>query len=297
MHRRFRHLHSLARPWACHTDTASARAPRPRSYGQRRVGLALVALGLCLLPLVVSAESPEAKGLAIAQEADRRELGFEDTVVSLQMVLRNARGQTSTRALIIRTKEVPDENDGDKGFVIFEEPRDVKGTALLTHAHIAKPDDQWLYLPALKRVKRISSVNKSGPFVGSEFAYEDMASQEVAKYTYRYLRDEPCGELVCFVVERYPVYKHSGYTRQITWIDQTEYRVQKVEFYDRKEALLKTLRLSDYQQYLDKYWRASTLDMENHQTGKSTQLVFRDYQFQTGLNDRDFTPAMLKRVR
>ncbi|ETX07271.1 MAG: membrane protein [Candidatus Entotheonella gemina] len=254
-------------------------------------------LVLCLLPLAVSAESPEAKGLAIAQEADRRELGFEDTVVSLQMVLRNTRGQTSERALVIRTKEVPDDNDGDKGFVIFQQPRDVKGTALLTHTHVAKPDDQWLYLPALKRVKRISSVNKSGPFVGSEFAYEDMASQEVAKYTYRYLRDEPCGDLTCFVVERYPVYKHSGYTRQITWIDQAEYRVQKVEFYDRKEALLKTLRLSGYQQYLDKYWRASTLDMENHQTGKSTQLVFSDYQFRTGMKDRDFTPAMLKRVR
>ncbi len=257
----------------------------------------LAGLVLCLLPLAVSAESPEEKGLAIAQEADRRELGFDDSVVSLQMILRNSRGQTSTRELVIRTKEVPDDNDGDKGFVIFEQPRDVKGTALLTHAHVAKPDDQWLYLPALKRVKRISSVNKSGPFVGSEFAYEDMASQEVAKYTYRYLRDEPCGDLTCFVVERYPVYKHSGYTRQITWIDQAEYRVQKVEFYDRKASLLKTLRLTDYHQYLDKYWRASTLEMENHQTGKSTQLVFSDYRFRTGLKDRDFTPAKLKRVR
>ncbi len=258
---------------------------------------ALAGLALCLLPLAVSAESPEAKGLAIAQEADRRDLGFEDTVVNLHMILRNARGQTSTRALVIRTKEVPDDSDGDKGFVIFEQPRDVKGTALLTHTHVAKPDDQWLYLPALKRVKRISSVNKSGPFVGSEFAYEDMASQEVAKYTYRYLRDEPCGDLMCFVVARYPVYKHSGYTRQITWIDQAEYRVQKVEFYDRKDALLKTLRLSNYPQYLDTCWRALTLDMENHQTGKSTQLAFRDYRFRTGMKDRDFTPAMLKRVR
>ena len=260
-------------------------------------GCALLGLLLCLPPLAVSAESPEAKGLAIAQEMDRRDLGFDDTVARLQMTLRNARGQTSERELLIRTKEVADDNEGDKGFVIFEQPRDIKGTSLLTHSHINEPDDQWLYLPALKRVKRISSANKSGPFVGSEFAYEDMASQEVAKYTYRYLRDEPCGDLTCFVVARYPVYKHSGYTRQLTWIDQAEYRVQKIEFYDRKDTLLKTLRLSGYQQYLEKYWRALTLDMENHQTGKSTRLVFSDYQFRTGLEDRDFTPAMLKRVR
>ena len=263
----------------------------------RRCCCALIGLLLCLSPLAVSADSPEAKGLAIAQEADRRELGFGDTVARLQMMLRNARGQTSERELIIRTKEVTDDNEGDQSFVIFEQPRDVKGVSLLTHSHIDEPDDQWLYLPALKRVKRISSVNKSGPFVGSEFAYEDMASQEVAKYTYRYLRDEPCGDLTCFVVARYPVYKHSGYTRQLTWIDQAEYRLQKAEFYDRKDALLKTLRLANYRQYLEKYWRASTLEMENHQTGKSTRLIFRDYQFRTGLSDRDFTPAMLKRVR
>ncbi len=277
-----------------HTVAVACQWRRGTRLWSSCIGVGLV---LCLLPMTASAESPEAKGLAIAKESDRRELGFGDTVVNLQMILRNARGQTSSRSLVIRTKEVPDENEGDKGFVIFKEPRDIKGTALLTHSHIAKADDQWLYLPALKRVKRISSVNKSGPFVGSEFAYEDMAAQEVAKYTYRYLRDEPCGDLTCFVVERYPVYKHSGYTRQVTWIDQTEYRVQKVEFYDRKAALLKTLRLSDYKQFLDQYWRALTLDMENHQTGKSTQLVFRDYRFGTGLKARDFTPAMLKRVR
>ena len=76
---------------------------------------------------------------------------------------------------------------------MFDEPRDVKGTALLIHAHRESADDQWLYLPALKRVKRISSSNQSGSFMGSEFAYEDMSSPEVEKFTYMYLRDEPVG--------------------------------------------------------------------------------------------------------
>ena len=123
----------------------------------------------------------------------------------------------------------------------FDRPRDIKGTAFLSFTHAVGADDQWLYLPALKRVKRISSNNKSGPFLGSEFAYEDFSSQEVAKYKYKYLRDEEYKDMPCFVLERYPVDKNSGYTRQIGWIDQAEYRLQKIESYDRKDELWKVI--------------------------------------------------------
>ena len=87
------------------------------------------------------------------------------------------------------------------------------GTALLSHTKILAADDQWLFLPALQLVKRISSANKSGPFVGSEFAYEDLASQELDKYDYRFLGEQPCGDLTCYVVERVPAYENSGYTK------------------------------------------------------------------------------------
>ena len=253
---------------------------------------------IALLPLAAAAQSPEEqKGLEISAETDRRDLGFGDSVASLEMILKNANGQTSTRELSLKTLEVPDEGDGDKVLSVIESPPDVRGTALLTYTHIGEPDDQWLYLPALKRVKRISSANKSGSFLGSEFAYEDLASQEVAKYTHRYLRDEPCGELQCFVIERVPVYKHSGYTRQLTWIDHDEYRFWRVDFYDRKNDLLKTLTFSDYRQYLDQYWRALILDMHNHQTGKSTRLSYSDLRFRVGLTEADFTRNALRRSR
>ncbi|MBT8125907.1 MAG: outer membrane lipoprotein-sorting protein, partial [Gammaproteobacteria bacterium] len=156
---------------------------------------------------------------------------------------------------------------------------------------------QWLYLPALKRVKRINSKNKSGPFMGSEFAYEDIASQEVEKYTYKYLRDETLNGVDCFVIERYPAYAHSGYTRQLAWINKAEYRPEKIVFYDRKNTLLKTLTYDNYQQYLDKFWRADDMFMENHQTGKSTKLTWSNYQFKTGLKGKDFNKNSLKRAR
>lgn len=237
----------------------------------------------------------EDKGLEIAVEADKRKNGFGDFTADLLMVLRNRQGEESTREL--RSKNLEVEGDGDKSLTIFDRPQDVKGTALLTFTHKTGSDDQWLYLPALKRVKRIASNNKSGPFMGSEFAYEDISSQEVEKYTYKYLRDELLDGENMFVFERYPVDRKSGYTRQVVWMDQDEYRERKIVYYDRKNSLLKTLTFSGYRKYLDKFWKAAEMDMINHQTGKSTKLAWSNYAFGTGLRDRDFDRNSLKRAR
>ena len=250
---------------------------------------------LLSLSFNVLAQSAEERGLQIAVEADRRDTGFHDSTASMQMILRNRQGDESTREIRVRTLEQLD--DGDKSLTTFDEPADVKGTNFLSFTHKTGPDDQWLYLPALKRVKRISSRNKSGPFMGSEFAYEDISSQEVEKYTYKYLGDEQYNDLDCFMIERYPVDKYSGYSRQVVWIDKQEYRPQKIVFYDRKNTPLKTLTYSGYRQYLGKYWRADEMFMENHQTGKSTRLLQTNFNFQAGLTYRDFDKNSLKRAR
>lgn len=255
----------------------------------------LLIAALLAAPPLVLAQSAEEKGLEIAQAADAYDQGFTDFTANMVMTLKNKKGETSTRLIRIRTLEV--EGDGDKSLSIFDEPADVKGTKMLTYSHGLKPDDQWLYLPALKKIKRISSRNKSGPFMGSEFAFEDLGSQEVEKYSYRYLRNEACGEWECYVVERFPEYEFSGYTRQVAWIDTEGYRLVKAEFYDRKKALLKTLTAGDFQQFLGHYWRPGTMNMVNHQTGKSTLLEWKDYEFKTGLTDRDFRSQALKRIK
>ena len=249
-----------------------------------------------LLPLPANGLTPEEKGLELAREADRRDTGFENFTADMRMILRNKHGQESLRLIRVRTLEVVDE--GDKSLTIFDNPRDVKGTGFLTFSHKTKDDDQWLYLPALKRVKRISARNKSGSFMGSEFAYEDISSQEVEKYTYKWMRDETYEGQECFVFERYPVdKKNSGYTRQVVWLDQDEYRVLKINFFDRKDSLLKTFTAVDYHPYLDKYWRAHEMNMVNHQNGKSTRLVWSDFEFRVGLKDKDFSKNSLKRVK
>jgi len=257
---------------------------------------ALLFLLVLLQPGYSPAQTPEEKGLSIAVEADRRDTGYGDSMAEMVMILRNRHGEESLRRIRFRTLEV--ENDGDKSLTIFDSPKDVTGTAFLNFTHKFGDDDQWLYLPALKRVKRISSSNKSGSFMGSEFAYEDIASQEIEKYTYKWLRDEICDNMECFVVERYPRdMKNSGYSRQVAWLDKEEYRTLKVEYYDRKDAHLKTLTMSGYQQYMDTYWRPAKMLMINHQTGKSTELQFSNYKFNVGLTDEDFNKNSLQRVR
>lgn len=236
----------------------------------------------------------EDKGLAIAKEANARDNGWKDSTADLTMLLKNKQGEASSREMRARSLEVP--GDGDKSLMIFKTPADVKGTALLSFAHKTADDEQWLYLPALKRVKRIASDNKSGPFMGSEFAYEDITPQEVEKYTYKFVKDDKLGALDVFVFERYPVDKNSGYTRQIVWMDKAQYRSQKIEYYDRKGSLLKTLTFTGYKPY-GKFWRASSMNMVNHQTGKSTELVWEDYSFGAGLTDRDFDQNALARAK
>ncbi len=255
----------------------------------------LCVLFTLLFQSLAVAETPEERGLAIAKEIQRREDAFEDVTVQMQMILRNRHGEESRRSVQVQTLETPD--DGNKSVSIFDEPRDIKGTALLTFSHKTATDDQWLFLPALKRVKRIASADKSGSFMGSEFAYEDIASQEVEKYTYKYLGDEPYEGADCFKVERYPTDRYSGYKRQQVWIDKAEYRVRKVDYYDRKESLLKSLTFHGYRKYLDRYWQPDEMRMINHQNGKSTRLLWTNYRFKKGLNPSDFTPEGLKRAR
>ena len=134
--------------------------------------------------------------------------------------------------------------------------------------------------------------------MGSEFAYEDLSSQEVEKYTYTYLKEEQLNGFNTDVVERDPVDEKSGYTRQVVWYNKDKgYRLEKIEFYDRKNSLLKTLTYHDYKQYEGKHWRAGKMQMVNHQTNKETELLFENYEFKTGLKESDFSQNSLKRAK
>lgn len=262
-------------------------------FTQRTLAIAFLFVSSALY--AVAQESAGVDALEIAKERKQRDVGWNTTEAQVTMVLRNAQGQEAERKLNVKSLEVSD--DGDKALTVFDSPRDVKGTAFLSFSHALEPDEQWIYLPALKRVKRISSRNKSGPFVGSEFAFEDMTSYEVEKFSYEYIGEEEVNGEECFVIKQVPQYEYSGYTSQKVWIDKSHYRVQKIEFYDKKETLLKVLHLKDYQLYEDKFWRPMRSEMRNVQTRKSTYLITEKIDFNTELSDGDFDKNRLKRAR
>ncbi len=264
------------------------------------------AFGISLISLTVllsgnsyadwEAKTPnEKKGLEIATKSKESNTGWISSENKMEMVLINNHGEKNTRSVRARALEVKD--DGDKSLSIFDDPRDVKGTAFLTFSHVDKSDDQWLYLPALKRVKRISSRNRSGPFMGSEFAFEDLSSFEIKKYGYEYIGEEMLGGKPTSKVKLTPQDKDSGYKYFYTWFSHEHFQPLKSEFYDRKGSLLKTLKLSNYKKFDVGVWRATQMNMENHQKKRRTELHFNDFKFDTGLKSSDFNKRKLKSLR
>lgn len=247
-------------------------------------------------------ETPEQKGLRLAEEAKAAAKGYHQQSATGRMVLRDAQGNTNERSFESRILEDLDETDeeGLRGIIIFLSPPDIKNTALLTIGQKSADDYQWLYLPALKRVKRISGTSKTGAFVGSEFSFEDLSAAAIEDYEYKWLSEEPCPDqagLTCNVIERRPKDDESGYSRIVSWEEVGTFRHFKTDFYDRKGTLLKTLTVTRQEKFNDRWWRAMDMVMSNHITGKSTQMLWSNYDFDTPLQAGDFTVRALERLQ
>lgn len=263
--------------------------------------LALVIVSLCAAAAASTAEAldPAQRGREIAEAARDRDRGWTDSASQLEMILGDQTGRTSSRKMRIMVLQANGGGEDDKSLVIFDEPRDVAGTALLSFSRPAADDDQWLYLPSLRKTKRISSSSRSGSFLGSQFSYEDMTPVVIEDYAYKWLRDEACGELMCHVIERIPTETGTGYSRQEVWFDTGELRILKVNFFDRRGELLKTLTREDFRQHPGKqgrYWRAHRQIMHNQQTNEVTTLILEREEFDTGQSWLNFTPDRLGRV-
>ncbi|HSH74742.1 MAG TPA: outer membrane lipoprotein-sorting protein [Longimicrobiales bacterium] len=266
---------------------------RPRQPS-RAVLIAL--LFLTGVPLAAHAQgTPEERGARIVSEARQRVSGYGDFTASLSVTLSDADGRERVREMRILGLEVP--GDGAKTLAVFDLPRDLRGTSVLTVTHRDERSEQWLYLPAIRRVRRVASSRQTESFMGSEFTYEDLGSHEFHGYRHTFLREEPLEGRTALVLERVPLDTSSAYARQVLWLDATGYRVLRVDYYDHDEQLEKTLTVDGYREYDGGQWRADRMVMQNVQTGTWTRLEWRDYAFGTGLTDRDFDPQRLGRPR
>jgi hypothetical protein len=226
-------------------------------------------------PPTLDTADPIAHGRQIAEHADLYDRGWIDEVSQGRMTLFDSGGDSVQRTFTRMLLE--DAEQGDKIIIRFVTPAEIKGVAALTHEQPGNSDDNWLYLPANKRVRRISGANKTASFQGTEFTYEDLSNLEIVEYDWRYLDEaelEVDGETVpVYRVEARPNYKDTGYARIIVYYHRTEWRRERIDYYDKADRLLKAQTGSSWKQHHGRFWRAETIRMENHQTGKSTDLV------------------------
>ena len=235
------------------------------------------------------------KGLRIAKESYESTRGYVDSESDQLMILVDPKGNEVIREISGKTLENDDPNDGDKSIIFFNKPKDVEGTVMLSHTHVNDDDDQWLYLPALGRVKRISSSNKSGSFMGSEIAFEDFSGNDYRKYEWEFIGEEEYEGEICYKLVSIPKYKNSGYTKRIGFTDKL-LRPRMTEYFDRKGELLKTLYFEDYQLYNDKIWNADTFKVVNHQNKNKTIYKWINRELNVGINKKDFEKSSLLRL-
>ncbi len=259
----------------------------------RFAALLALACGFAMPGLAQNAGN-KARGLEIARKAEKASQDYKSFIADGKMILRDRAGTSNVREFVARSLEMS--GDGDRTEIEFSTPLDVRGMALLTHSHNSRDDDQWLFLPALNRVKRITSSSRSGSFAGSEFSYEDLVGHIIEKNDYEYLRDEPCPGnpgRTCHVNVQIPKASDSGYSRLVGWLDTEDYRTYKVDYFDRRGALIKTMISSDFRKYKNRYWRSHNVLMSNHQTGKSTVMEWAKYDFDAPVPAVELEPFSL----
>jgi predicted RND superfamily exporter protein len=255
----------------------------------------LVLVAVLALPHDALAQAPTGKQIIERNDAMR---SVNDEQVELEMNLINKRGQKRERKVSWVLKN--DAQRNQKGLIRFISPADVRGTSLLSIENADREDDQWLYLPALRKSRRISAANKSDSFVGSDFAYEDLGSEDIDQHDYKLLREDMVDGAAAYVVEATPNNdqrrKESGYSRREIFVRKDNFAIARIDFYDRQKELSKVLRTKEIHQVPStKTWRAKTIEMVNQKTGHTTVIVYGPFVIDKGVSDDTFTIRELER--
>ncbi|MFQ5455926.1 MAG: outer membrane lipoprotein-sorting protein [Nitrospirota bacterium] len=258
------------------------------------ISMSMVLFATLLLFFPIS-YAEEITGLQIMTNRDQREDG-DDQTSEARFTLINKRGQKRIRETIRYWKDYDGKDGFDEKMVIFfKSPPDIKNTGFLNWSYIdiERDDDKWLYLPALKKVRRISAGDKEDSFMGTDFTFDDMGDRKVEEDRHHLIKSDSFDGRECYVVESTPKDKDYMYSKQITWVDKERWVDLKTEYYDRKSRLLKTL-ITKWQQ-VNNIWSPKSLHMENHRTGHQTTIDISDVKFNIGLKESIFKKARLKR--
>lgn len=259
---------------------------------------AFIALVLVVLPFLARAQ------VELSARDVMEKNFFVSKIKSLKtestMVLINDKGQKRERKNTTTLKL--QSNGVDSNLLVkFSFPNDIKGTGVLQIEHIDADDDLWIYLPALKKSRRLVANNKKDSFVGSDFSYADISLPKVDQYRHKLLRSETIDRHDCYVIESVPandtIRSSHGYSKKITWVRKDAFLETKVEYYDLSDRLLKTQVITNHKlvEPATQRWFALYREMSNHQTGHKTVLRFDNVNAGVAVSNDLFTTRYLER--
>ncbi|MGE0708348.1 MAG: outer membrane lipoprotein-sorting protein [Planctomycetota bacterium] len=253
--------------------------------------LALLASLVCLaLAPGARADEPSAKDIMNHVDKDHRSKD-EEGVVEMVLVTKDERKQTRKMEMLF----LQGEGEDDKHRLRFMEPANVAGLTLLTHEATGRADDQWVYLPEFKKVKKIASSKRTNRFAQTDFTYEDLRTEDLSAYEYTRKGEEKVQNADCYVIEATPKNPEtSGYSKRLIYVEKARYLLFKVVFFDPKGRKLKTLENRGYEQ-VNGLWRAKMSVMEDHQRESKTAWRFVSRKINAGISDSKFTVASLEK--
>jgi outer membrane lipoprotein-sorting protein len=279
------HTHRRLREEECRP----APAGRPGAHAAFVVVLAVVLFGTA-----GAAPAAAITGREIAENIEARESG-ETTHALVNMRLVDEAGRESTRVIEQYGRETPD--GLLRNVIIFHQPASVQDTRFLTIENDGRDDDQWIYLPGLRRVRRIAAGEGSNSFMGTDFSYDDLKSLEIDDYEYELLREETLGDRPVYVVEVTPIDPDdSQYSRVVQWVDRERWLPLRMELFDHEGELLKVNTVSRVER-VQGFWTVINNTMENVQTGHRTELAVQRFVYNENLPDGLFTTNFLERGR
>jgi outer membrane lipoprotein-sorting protein len=244
--------------------------------------------------------------LCLAAQATAQDMTGEQIVRKVEKV-NTAKDEKSTVELVLITKDkrrqkrsmetlfAKGEGEDDKSKLKFLTPENVRGLSLLTHEASGRSDDQWVYLPAFKKVKKIASSKRTNRFAQTDFTYEDLRTEDFSAFTYKKLADKKVGDRPAHVVEATPKNPDTtGYSKRLIAVDSERWATLEIVYFDKKDRKQKTLTNMKFTQF-GKYWRPSLSKMEDHLRGSTTAMKFTDRKLNTGLPTTLFTVKSLER--
>ncbi len=248
-------------------------------------------------PPGAAAQSGTFTGRQVMERYDAQQR-TKDSEVTIDMRVVSPRGEVRERVVTLWTRTG---TDGTRRVLIrFLQPPDLEGTGFLHVENVDRDDDAWLYLPALRRARRIAGSDRRDAFVGTDFSYEDLDPEDLDAHRYTRVRTEDHGGRPAWVVEALPASpqatQESGYARRLLWIDQERHTLLRADLFDRDGALRKRLSADDIRRVEGSdRWRPHRLVMEDLTAGRRTELLMRQYRLDQGLGDDLFTERYLRR--